>query len=79
MSVIPTNLLGQPREGIRQIRIPFIDWSLFDTLLTVAAAIALTQVSWASSHILINFIILLIVGQLFHFLAGLDIEFARMF
>lgn len=33
MSVIPANLFAKAREGTRQIRIPFIDWSLIDTLL----------------------------------------------
>ena len=77
MTIIQSNLFGSPRTGIRQIRIPLIDWSLVDTVLTFLAADALTRVSWASKKIALNFIFLLILGSILHRLAGLHIDFGR--
>lgn len=73
MAIIPTYLFGHPRQGLRQIRIPIIDWSFIDTILTLIAAKALTRVSWASKDTLANFAALLIIGGICHRLAGLDL------
>lgn len=35
------NIAGRPREGIHSVRIPYVDWALADTLLTVLLALAL--------------------------------------
>ena len=73
MAIIPTYLFGHPRQGLRQIRIPIIDWSFIDTFLTLIAAKSLTRVSWASKDTLANFAALLIIGGICHRLAGLDL------
>ena len=71
MPLIPTYLFGHPRQGLREFRIPIIDWSLIDTIATVIAAKALTRTSWASSSTVKNLIILLLIGDVCHRLAGL--------
>lgn len=71
MPLIPTYLFGHPRAGIRQLRVPIIDWSFIDTIATVIAAKALTRTSWASSSTLKNLIILLLIGNACHRIAGL--------
>lgn len=35
------NILGRPREGMHSLRIPYLDWAVTDTLLTVLLALAL--------------------------------------
>lgn len=69
--LIPTYLFGHPRQGIRQIRIPILDWSLIDTLATYWAAAYLARRHYISSSTLSNFIILLVLGHFLHRLAGI--------
>lgn len=73
--VIPTYLFGHPRQGIRQIRIPILDWSFIDTLLTYVAARGMAKKGWITSSTIKNFLILLVIGHFAHQLAGLkDVE-----
>jgi hypothetical protein len=36
-----SELLGRPREGVHRMRIPLLDWAVFDTLLTALLAVVL--------------------------------------
>lgn len=70
--IIPTYLFGRPRQGLRQVRIPLIDWSLIDTLATYWAALFLARRQWISSSVWMNFFILLGLGHIGHRLAKLE-------
>lgn len=37
------NFFGAPRTGIHADRIPVLDWALWDTVLTVAAGVAIAK------------------------------------
>lgn len=71
--VIPSDLFGRPRQGLRRYRIPILDWSLIDTAATFMAARLMTRNAWGFGSIAVNFIALLAAGHVFHRLAGLDL------
>lgn len=58
------DIAGRPREGVHKWRIPILDWALFDTLLTVAAALALGRGRVCASVVWL--LVLLAVGAVLH-------------
>lgn len=70
-----SNMFGEPNKGVHAVRIPYLDWALTDTLLTIGLA-------YYSSHrnpqqsILAHLIFWLMIGWLIHTAFGVKTPLA---
>lgn len=69
-----SDIFGKPYEGVHAYRIPIINIALVDTLATLIVAYILYKYNIGSS-VINNFIILFLIGQVFHLLFGVKTEF----
>lgn len=65
-------LFGEPRKGLRKIRIPILDWALLDTALTAFVAYYISKHVILTDNFWIVFGLLLLIGKASHRLVRLD-------
>ena len=68
------NILGEPGKGVHAKR--FLGIALNDTLMTVAGAIILSIIY--NIHILYTFTGLFVLGEVLHYLFGVNTAFLKM-
>jgi hypothetical protein len=68
------NIFGEPNEGIHSTR--FLGMAFWDLFFTVVAAILISY-SIGCLNVGIWFIILFIIGQIFHAATGVDTAFIK--
>jgi len=69
------DIFGKPREGVHRFRIPIVDWALVDVVLIVLLTIIFYMLGY--KRIFLIFIILFFVGQLFHYMFGVQTAFIK--
>lgn len=77
------NILGEPRKGFHEKRIPYIDLAFNDTVGTLVIAFLLSYTSLLKKvkgrlkRTLYFFVILFVIGEILHVLFGVETEFVR--
>ena len=69
------DIFGKPGEGVHRFRIPIVDWALVDVTLIVLLTIIFYMLGY--KQIFLIFIILFFVGQLFHYMFGVQTAFIK--
>lgn len=69
------DIFGKPYEGVHQYRIPIIDWALIDVALV--ALVAYIFYLFGYGNFWLTFVILFILGEIFHYMFGVQTAFIK--
>lgn len=77
------HILGEPRKGFHEKRIPYIDLAFNDTVGTLVIAFLLSyapilkKVKGTLKRTLYIFVLLFLLGEILHILFGVETEFVK--